>query len=99
MIISQLINLWCVYDLRVLVAVLSTTLIAFNKMAISASKNYNIDDMAVDENPKSQPPAVQYADPTAMGLLSFAISAVVLGLYHCGVGYAFSLHDIDITSS
>lgn len=68
-------------------------------MAISASKNYNIDDMAVDENPKSQPPAVQYADPTAMGLLSFAISAVVLGLYHCGVGYAFSLHDIDITSS
>ncbi|KAI5298678.1 hypothetical protein KEM55_003088 [Ascosphaera atra] len=33
------------------------------------------------------PPAPhQFADPTALGLLPFAISAIILGLYHCGVG-------------
>ncbi|KAI5305624.1 methylglyoxal reductase (NADPH-dependent) gre2 [Ascosphaera pollenicola] len=52
----------------------------------ASPKNYADSDMRAGENTRSQPPACHYADPTAMGLLSFAMSAVILGLYHCGVG-------------
>ncbi|KAI5289385.1 hypothetical protein KEM54_003957 [Ascosphaera aggregata] len=55
-------------------------------MPESNFKGYTVTDMRCEDTPKAQPPAPQYADPTGMGLLSFAISAVVLGLYHCGVG-------------